>query len=407
MSDSEECFQNGEKYVQNKDGTLVLVMPVADAADRLGISRGHLNRLGRSGKHFRTLSEDGSWLYEVPSGVESAGARTRLSGGHTGGFAYLYDDRNKSPRYLIRNGTDGAVVNQMASRIHAVAYALGSAPDLSDELQRRGVGPSGRARKVYDGPSENGVPCLLHISTRDVHVGEPGDPRDYADEIEDRVRRTLEWVRVAHGHIDEVVLTLGSDWLTVDNYFRTTTRGTNIPSAGSVYEIMRWAEELAIRVIDLCREYSGRVVGICEQGNHDAVLGAAMARTCRAWYRDCEDVEVVIPECGGVRTYHMWEDVLLASHHGHVRKPSQLPAIIAAEEPRLWGAASHRYILLGHRHHSQRWAMGDLGGCEVIQTRSPSPQNEYEHRLGFVDDIETLESFVFQQGRGLVTHRRA
>jgi hypothetical protein len=51
--------------------------------------------------------------------------------------------------------------------------------------------------------------------------------------------------------------------------------------------------------------------------------------------------------------------------------------------------------------------MGDIAGCEVIQTRSPSRPTEYEHRLGFVDDLRTLESFVFEEGRGLVTHRRA
>ena len=75
-----------------------------------------------------------------------------------------------------------------------------------------------------------------------------------------------------------------------------------------------------------------------------------MARTCRAWFRHAEDVEIQIPACGGVRTYFAWEDVLLVGHHGHIRKPSQLPPIVAAERPALWGAARWRYLLLGHRH---------------------------------------------------------
>lgn len=390
-------------FAQWHDGSAIRVAPLAEAVRLLGISRDAIIGRAARGTHRRVKGDDGVWLYEVFDGVERAGPAAQERGGFTAGHAYVYDAQNRNPRYLIRNGPNGAIVNQLASRVHAIAYALANPEGVADELERRDLGAVPR-REELDEPAGS---CLVHISTRDVHVGEPGDPQAFEDDIADRVATTLEWVERAHGSIDCVLVTLGSDWLTVDNAWRQTTKGTQIPTEGSVYDVLRWAEALAVRVVEICRSYAGRVVGICEQGNHDAVLGAAMARTCRAWFRHCDDVEIEIPECGGVRTFFTWRDVLIAGHHGHVRKPTQLAAIVAAERPGLWGAARFRYLLLGHRHHSQRWAMGDIAGCEVIQTRSPSRPTEYEHRLGFVDDLRTLESFVFEEGRGLVTHRRA
>ena len=390
-------------WAQWTDGSAIRVAPLAVAIHLLGLTKDQLISRCARGSHRRVRCDSGVWLYEVPEGMEVAGPKAQERGGWTAGHAYVYDSRNKAPRYLIRNGPDGAIVNQLASRVHAIAYSLADPEGVAAALEARDLGA---APRVEPWPEHDGPGCLVHLSTRDVHVGEPGAPEAYEDEIAPRVASTLEGGERAHGPIACAVVTLGSDWLTVDNAWRQTTRGTQLPGAASVYEGMRWAEALAVRVVELCRSYARRTVGICEQGNHDAVLGAAMARTCRAWFRHCEDVEIQIPACGGVRTYYAWEDVLLVGHHGHIRKPSQLPPIVAAERPALWGAARWRYLLLGHRHHSQRWAMGDLAGCEVIQTRSPSRPTEYEHRLGFTTPA-SLESFVFLAGRGLVTHRRA
>ncbi|MEL6889693.1 MAG: hypothetical protein AAFO86_13435 [Pseudomonadota bacterium] len=375
----------------------------AEAAKLLGISRDALRMRGARGQHPRKHDEKQRWTYLVPYGPERAAAETQQRGGQTGSFAYLYDSANKNPRYLIRNGADGAVVNQLASRVHAIAYAMGNGHGVAEHFAKRSIGAT--PRKEWR-RSEKGR-HLLHLSTRDVHVGEPGDPKQYEDEIARAVTETLEWAERAHGPIDEVLLTLGSDWLTVDNYWRQTTKGTQLQPAGDVYAVMRWAEELAIRCIDICRTKARKVVGICEQGNHDAVLGAAMARTAKAWFRACPEVEIIIPEQGGIRTYYEWGGCMFAGHHGHIKSPTQMPQIVAAERPAMWGRCSHRFILLGHRHHSQRWHLGDYAGCEIIQTRSPSRPTEYEHRMGYVDNLRTLESFVFEEGRGMVTHRRA
>jgi len=326
------------------------------------------------------------------------------------GFAF--DARAKNPRYLIRNGSDGAIVNQLPGRVHAIAAMMGDAATVCARLDHVGLGADPVVPKIRLRSAYSDTPILLHISTRDIHVGEPGDPREYHDEITDRVSETLQWAAHAHGRIDCVLLTLASDWNTIDTIARTTTKGTAIPGTHDVYDVLAWSERLAVDVVELCRQASPRVVAIAEQGNHDAVTGIATARTVSAWFRNCDDVEIIIPvkpDGTGLatRTAFEWHDIAIFGHHGHIKSPTQLPQIIAAEFAPLWGRARRRYILLGHRHHTARWPVGDRNGVEVIQTRSPSRQTDYEHRLGFVGDPESLESFVFAPGKGLITHRRA
>lgn len=320
---------------------------------------------------------------------------------------YVFDNRNKNARYLIRNGSDGAMVNQLATRVHAVAYAMGSPDQVAARLESMGMGAHPNKPPRIDLPAAEGEPpCMVHISTRDIHVGEPGDPEEYEDEIRAAVLTTLRRVARAFGRIDTINLTLGSDWCTIDNVWRQTTRGTQLHTQGSIYEIMAWSERMAIMVVDLCRQVADRVVCITEQGNHDAIMASALGRVCGAWYRDCSDVEVRVPLDGGIRTYFLWEDVLCVGHHGHIKSPTQLPQIIAAERPKLWGRATWRYLFTGHRHHSAKWPAGDRCGIELIQARSPSPPTEHEHRLGY-SDTRGLESFVFHAGRGKIADLRA
>ena len=321
-----------------------------------------------------------------------------------------YDSNARNPRYLIRNGSDGAVVNQLPGRVRNLVDALAAHlyEPLVAELDRAGLGaeprertPKARLRTQY--PDQR---ILVHISTRDIHVGEPGDLASFRQHVVDAVAQTLQRATYAHGRLDRVLVTIGSDLCTVDTAARTTTRGTYIPGAHSVNTTMDEASTLITDVIETCRRYADGVDGIVEQGNHDTVTSWAMGLHARAWFRDCSDVEVIMPAQGAVWTCYTWRDVMIASHHGHVKGVGDMARIVPAMYPAAWGAASWRYCLLGHRHHTARFPVGDDGGLEIIQTRSISRPTEYEHRMGYCTPA-SLESFVFAEGDGLVAHYRA
>lgn len=390
-------------------------LPLADAAAALDLKTTTLSKRAERNAWERKW-DDGArrWLYAVSAEVANeavldddevnACAALQTSMGTPSGL--MHDP--VTGRYLIRNGSRGAIVNQLPGRVEQIARAIHRPEAFVDALANAGIGgsqykvPRIRIRSAY--PSA--PPTMLHISTRDLHIGEGGGDDDYEAAIVDRVSATLQWATHAHGTLEQIVVTFGSDMLTVDNAQRQTTKGTQIPGAASPWAAMGRAQRLMITVIDLCRQVAP-VVGLQEQGNHDAVTGAAVALMCQAWYRECDDVTIIVPECGGVWTAHEWHDIVLFGHHGHKRNPTRVAETVAGMYPRQWGRARYRYVMMGHRHHTQRYPLGHAGGVEILQTSSPSPGTEYEHDQGYVDDARILESFVFQRGHGLVTHRRA
>lgn len=323
---------------------------------------------------------------------------------------YLWDGSARNPRALVRNGSDGAMVNVLPGRLRNIVDVVASHlfEPLVAEMDRVGLGaeprertPKARLRTQYPDDA-----ILVHISTRDIHVGEPGDLASYRQYVVDCVAETLQRATYAHGRLDRVLVTIGSDLCTVDTAARTTTRGTYIPGAHSVNTTMDEASTLVTDVIETCRRFADGVDGIVEQGNHDTVTSWAMGLHARAWFRDCADVEIIMPAQGAVWTCYTWRDVMIASHHGHVKGVGDVAKIVPAMFPAAWGAASWRYCLLGHRHHTARFPVGDDGGLEIIQTRSISRETEYEHRMGYTTPA-SLESFVFVAGRGLTAHYRA
>ena len=390
------------------EGELVRCLPLATAAQLLGVKKRTLAKRGERGQHRRVrCPEYESWVYEVPEGAAVNSARCQEASNVVPNVAHLFDPWRKKPSYLVRNGPDGALVNVTSARVWNIAQSLAKSFDIADEFENRGLGADPKIRRGSLRVPPVGEKYLIQLSTRDVHIGEKGDPVEYEAELLGRIQGALEFAQRAHGKMDTILLTLGSDMATVDNAQLATTRGTQLHPEGSVFDIMRWTRSYAVNAVEVCRQFSDNVVCILEGGNHDFVIGYAMAMVVDAWFRGCDDVEVILPDDGGIRTYYSWGSCLFMGHHGHISKPTDLPKIMASEEPRLWGGADYRYILLGHRHHSQRWAMGDVGGCEIIQTRSPSPETDYEHRMGYVDDVQSLESFVFSDRRGMVTHHRS
>ncbi len=319
----------------------------------------------------------------------------------------LYDGTARNPRYLIRNGADGAMVGQMPSRVQHVARTVVTQmwEPLVADMDRAGLGlpprdktPKARLRTNYP---DDGV--MVHLSTRDIHVGEPGDADAYRQHVVDCVAQTLQRAAYAHGRIEQVLLTVGSDLATVDTAARTTTRGTVIPGAMSARQTFSEACRLLVDVVTTARDFSDHVLCIEEAGNHDAVLSHTLAAWLKAWAVNAEDVTVDLTAEDGIWTCHEWGDNMIASHHGHVRGVGDMPKIIPQMFPAAWGRCRWRYVYLGHRHHSQSLASGDDGGLYIYQTRSISRPTEYEHRHGWLTPA-SLESFVFSRRAGLVAH---
>ena len=121
---------------------------------------------------------------------------------------------------------------------------------------------------------------------------------------------------------------------------------------------------------------------ICE-GNHDIVSTMWLRKTIKKIFRDNKRIEVDDSE---VPYYaHLHGKIMIAMHHGHKKKNTQLPALFSSE-PRyraMWGAADYCYIHTGHYHHAEQ-DMAENGGAIVERHPTLAGRDAYAARGGYV-----------------------
>ena len=95
---------------------------------------------------------------------------------------------------------------------------------------------------------------------------------------------------------------------------------------------------------------------------------------------------------------YQFGDVMLAFHHGHLRKPKDLASVFAAQYPQMWGKTSHRYAHCGHLHHKVEV---ENAGMTVTQHRTLSPKDSYAARGGY-HSIRAAECRTYSRKHGEV-----
>ena len=80
---------------------------------------------------------------------------------------------------------------------------------------------------------------------------------------------------------------------------------------------------------------------------------------------------------------HVHGETMLAFHHGHLSKNSQLPLLFAAQYPREWGKTIKRYCHTGHRHHVEE---KEHSGMTVVQHSTIAARDAYAARGGWVSE---------------------
>ena len=98
------------------------------------------------------------------------------------------------------------------------------------------------------------------------------------------------------------------------------------------------------------------------EGNHDTAGAVWLRQMFVLLYEREPRVSVIDSE---VPYYlHRHGDTMIGWHHGHLKKPEQLPGLFAAMFPRDWGNTTKRYIHVGHLHHVHE---KEHSGVTVIQ----------------------------------------
>lgn len=110
-------------------------------------------------------------------------------------------------------------------------------------------------------------------------------------------------------------------------------------------------------MIETALEHHQTVHVVIAQGNHNEYSAIWRRKMYERLYRDNPRVQFVSNQ---VPYYAMtFGKVMLGFHHGHKRKPAQLPELFMNEFRQMYGNTEYSYLHTGHFHHQERKEIGN------------------------------------------------
>lgn len=274
------------------------------------------------------------------------------------------------------------------------------ADEISSRMKQTGVDYSVETLNIKKAASEFSV----IISPTDYHWGMYGP--SYTGEPYNRQiarKRLFEATEELLGRItergrpDKIILALGGDSLHFDNYHRKTTHGTIQDTDGT-------PEEIAWSWVELCRDYVDAVRQVAPvelfviPGNHDRFSAVFLRAAMKGWFSQIDSVEVV--ECLGPRQYTKYGKSMITFMHGDQGSTKDWPAIIAGEEPRLWGQCDHRFIFTGHLHTERE--LPSFGNVTVYRMPSLAGTDNWHYGCGY-KSRKALIAYIIDSEKGVIT----
>lgn len=153
-----------------------------------------------------------------------------------------------------------------------------------------------------------------------------------------------------------VILNVGDFFHSDDNTNRTRRSGNILDADGRYAKILEIGIDLEIYAIELALSKHSLVEVRNLPGNHDPYASLALNAAIRMAFRN--NPRVHVSRDPSPFYFFRFGKVLIASTHGDMIKPNDMPAVVASFAAKDWGETEHRYIYLGHVHHNS------IGGGE-------------------------------------------
>jgi hypothetical protein len=181
---------------------------------------------------------------------------------------------------------------------------------------------------------------------------------------------------------DKCVIAQLGDWLHFDGLTGVTPASGHVldvdsrfsKCVGVAVRILRW-------IVNRALSKHRQVVLLVADANHDPASGVWLRHMFTLLY----ELEPRVSVIDGEIPFYVYQHgkTMLGWHHGHTKKPTQLPLLFAAQFPREWGATLRRYVHCGHLHHVDE---KEHNGVIVIQHPTIAARDSYAARHGWVAD---------------------
>jgi len=186
-------------------------------------------------------------------------------------------------------------------------------------------------------------------------------------------------VRTAPAASEALIVLLG-DFLHYDSMEAVTPQNRNQLDSDTRYpRMVRAAIRSARFMIFRALKKHQSVRLIVEIGNHDLTGSVWMMEALSAVYEN-EPRVTVDTSPKNIHYYPFGQCLVTTTHGDKLKKPADVPLIIATDEPDLWAGAKHRYIWTGHIHHDQA---KDFHGCKWESFRILPPVDAYAAQHGY------------------------
>jgi hypothetical protein len=249
---------------------------------------------------------------------------------------------------------------------------------------------------------------MFEPSIPDIHFGreswEEVSNFEYNIEIAEKmVIEVLEklFSRISIGEVDKILLPLGNDFFNVDNHVSTTTRGTFQDEDTLWQKTFTHGRMLAVRMIDTCSQFAPVEVKIIP-GNHDMTRSFFLGDSLECWYHN--NMNVSIDNSPMPRKYFCYGKNLVGFSHGHSEKISNLPLLMAIEQPENWGKTEYREFHTGHFHNKKDYVLktDESGGVVVRILRALASPDAWTFNKGFIRSVQAAEGFLWDRNEGVV-----
>lgn len=158
----------------------------------------------------------------------------------------------------------------------------------------------------------------------------------------------------------------------------TPTSGHVLDADGRFTKMVEVAVRVLRQIVAMLLAKHGRVHLVLAEGNHDMASSVWLRTMFKALYEN----EPRITVDDSALPYYAFEfgEVMQFFAHGHLAKPANLPSLMAAQFPQMWGRTKYRYGNCGNLHHAYE---KEHAGAIIVQHPTMAARDAYAARGGW------------------------
>lgn len=186
------------------------------------------------------------------------------------------------------------------------------------------------------------------------------------------------------------------DWTHFDGLKPLTPESRHVLDAdGRPAKIAETSVRIMRTIIDDCLRNHDQVHLIIAEGNHDE----ASAVLYRVLYQNLYENEPRLTVDNSPGSYYVYQHgkTMLGFHHGHKKRPEDLPGYFADEYYQMWGQCEHRYAHTGHLHHESKTK--HRAGMTITQHSTLCAKDSHSSRGGY-SGKSNAESVTYHKEHG-------